>query len=186
MKQMRLITTQAVELKVPPQSFPIEDYLRSPERLMQTLAPSENLQRLASDQYRLTIAPINVLNLTITPIVDLNVWLDDVQKVQIESGAFEMHGLEGFHDRFKFKLVGELYPVHTHREVLLRGNALLRIDLDLPTAFRLMPQSVIEGAGNAVLNATLGSIKGRLLKNLIRDYQQWSLERSGAMSIGGD
>ncbi len=183
---MRLITTQTVELTVPPQTSAIEDYLRSPERLMQTLAPSEHLQRLGPSQYRLTIAPISVLSLTIVPIVDLNVWLDEGQKVQIESVAFEMQGLEGLQGRFDFKLVGELYPVHTPREVLLRGNALLRIDLGLPTAFRLMPQSVIEGAGNVVLNATLGSVKGRLLKNLIRDYQQWSLEQSEAVALGGD
>lgn len=186
MKQLRLITTQAVELKVPPQSFPIEDYLRSPDRLMRTLAPSENLQLIAPDRYRLSIAPLSVLSLTITPIVELNVWFDSGQKVQIESVAFEMRGLEGFRERVDFKLLGELYPVHTPSDVLLRGSALLRIDLDLPVPFRVMPQSVVEGAGNTVLNATLGSIKGRMLKNLVKDYQQWSREQAGAIVMGTD
>lgn len=182
MKQLRLITTQAVELRVPPQSFPIEEYLRSPDRLMRTLAPEENLQLVGTDRYRLTIAPISVLSLTITPIVDMNVWLDSAQKVQIESVAFKMRGLEGFHDRFDFKLLGELYPVHTPKEVLLRGSALLRIDLSLPRPFSVMPQSIVEGAGNAVLNATLGAVKGRMLQNLVRDYEQWSLDRSSSMA----
>jgi hypothetical protein len=186
MKHLRLITTQTVELKVPPQSFPIEDYLRSPNRLMQTLAPAENLQDLGNDRYRLKISPMSVLNLTITPIVDINVWLDPVQKVQIESVAFEMLGLEGLRDRFDFKLLGELYPIHTPKEVLLRGSALLRIDLDLPRPFSIMPQSVIEGTGNAVLSATLGAVKGRMLQNLVKDYQQWSSARSGAILMGTD
>ncbi len=182
MKQLRLITTQAVELRVPPQAFSIEDYLRSPDRLMRTLAPAENLQLVETDRYRLTISPISVLSLTITPIVDMNVWLDSGQKVQIESVAFKMQGLETLRDRFDFKLLGELYPVHTPKEVLLRGNALLRIDLNLPMPFSVMPQSVVEGAGNAVLNATLGAIKGRMLQNLVRDYEQWSLERSSSIA----
>jgi Protein of unknown function (DUF1997) len=182
MKQLRLITTQAVELRVPPQSFPIEDYLRSPDRLMRTLAPAENLQLIETDRYRLTIPPISVLNLTITPIVDMNVWLDSGQKVQIESVAFKMLGLEALRDSFDFKLLGELYPVHTPKEVLLRGSALLRIDLNLPKPFSVMPQSVVEGAGNAVLNATLGAVKGRMLQNLVRDYEQWSREKSGSIA----
>lgn len=186
MKHMRLITTQSVELAVPSQPLPIEDYLRSPDRLMQTLAGDEHLHPLDGDRYRLSLAPMSVLSLTVRPIVDLAVWMDSGQKIQVESIAFEMQGLEGFRDRFDFKLVGELYPIHTPQSVLLRGSALLRIDLDLPMPFRMMPQAVVEGAGNAVLNAALGAVKGRLLQNLVCDYQAWSRERSGAIVLGSD
>jgi Protein of unknown function (DUF1997) len=185
-KQMRLVTTQAVELQVPSLSFSIEDYLQSPDRLIQTLANADQIQKLEDDRYRFSLAPLSVLNLTIKPIVDLAVWLDETQKVQIESIAFEMQGLEGFHDRFDFKLLGELYPIHTPKEVLLRGSALLRIDIDLPMPFRMMPRSVVESAGNTVLNAALSSIKGKLLQNLIRDYQYWCREKSGAIVMGSD
>lgn len=186
MKQIRLITTQTVELRVPPQRFPIEDYLRTPDRFVQTLAPADRLQRIDTERYRLEIPAFSMLTLTICPIVDLAVWVDDDQKVQIESVAFEMRGMEGLKDRFDFKLIGELYPVHTPQDVLMRGNALLRIDLELPSPFSMMPKSVVEGAGNTVLKASLGAVKSQMLKELVRDYQAWALEQSGAIAMGTD
>ena len=186
MKQIRLITTQTVELRVPPQRFPIEDYLRTPDRFVQTLAPADRLQRIDTERYRLEIPAFSMLTLTICPIVDLAVWVDDDQKVQIESVAFEMRGMEGLKDRFDFKLIGELYPIHTHKDVLMRGNALLRIDLELPSPFSMMPKSVVEGAGNTVLKASLGAVKSQMLKELVRDYQAWALEQSGAIAMGTD
>ena len=186
MKQMRLMTTQTVELRVPPQQFPIEDYLRIPDRFVQTLAPANRLQRIDAERYRLEIPAFSMLTLTICPIVDLAVWVDKDQKVQIESVAFEMRGMEGLKDRFDFKLIGELYPVHTPKDVLVRGNALLRIDLDLPKPFSIMPKSVVEGAGNTMLKASLGAVKGQMLKELVRDYQAWASERSATIAMGTD
>ena len=186
MKQMRLMTTQTVELRVPPQRFPIEDYLRTPDRFVQTLAPADRLQRIDTERYRLEIPAFSMLTLTICPVVDLAVWVDDAQKVQIESVAFEMRGMEGIKDRFDFKLIGELYPVHTPQAVLMRGSALLRIDLDLPIPFSMMPKSVVEGAGNTLLKASLGAVKGQMLKELVRDYQAWASERSGEITMGKD
>ena len=94
--------------------------------------------------------------------------------------------MEGIKDRFDFKLIGELYPVHTPQGVLMRGSALLRIDLDLPRPFSVMPKSVVEGAGNTLLKASLGAVKGQMLKELIRDYQAWASERSGEITMGKD
>jgi hypothetical protein len=182
--QTRLFTSQTVEIQVPRERYPIESYLSQPDRLVKTLAPGDRLAKLENGHYRLEILPMNVLNFTIRPVVDLAVWVDGDQKVQVESVSCEIQGVESLRDRFDFKLIGELYPIHTPSQILLRGSALLKIELDLPMPFKVMPRSIVEGAGNAVLETTLKTVKGRMLKYVVKDYQAWVQERSGVLSSG--
>ena len=180
--QTRLFTSQVVEIKVPRAAYPIESYLEQPDRLLRTIAPGDRMDLLENGNYRLVILPMNVLGLNISPVVDLAVWVDKDRKVQVESVGCEIRGVESLRDRFDFKLMGELYTIHTPNQVLLRGSALLKIEIELPMPFKVMPRSIVEGAGNAVLEAMLNTVKGRMLKYVVDDYQAWVKERSRALS----
>lgn len=180
--QTRLFTSQVVEIKVPRAAYPIESYLEQPDRLLRTIAPGDRMNLLENGNYRLVILPMNVLGLNISPVVDLAVWVDKDRKVQVESVGCEIRGVESLRDRFDFKLMGELYTIHTPNQVLLRGSALLKIEIELPMPFKIMPRSIVEGAGNAVLEAMLNTVKGRMLKYVVDDYQAWVKERSRALS----
>ena len=180
--QTRLFTSQAVEIQVPCADHPIESYLEQPDRLLRTLAPGDRMDLLENGHYRLEILPMSVLGLNISPVVDLAVWVDGDRKVQVESVGCEIRGVESLRDRFDFKLIGELYPIHTPDQILLRGSALLKIEIELPMPFKMMPRSIVEGAGNAVLEATLNTVKGRMLKYVVNDYQAWAIERSRVLS----
>ena len=180
--QTRLFTSQAVEIQVPRAAYPIESYLEQPDRLLRTLAPGDRMDLLENGNYRLEILPMTVLGLNISPVVDLAVWVDGDRKVQVESVGCEIRGVESLRDRFDFKLIGELYPIHTPDQILLRGSALLKIEIELPMPFKMMPRSIVEGAGNAVLEATLNTVKGRMLKYVVNDYQAWAIERSRVLS----
>jgi|GEM_PF-574448 len=180
--QTRLFTSQVVEIKVPRAAYPIESYLEQPDRLLRTIAPGDRMDLLENGNYRLVILPMNVLGLNISPVVDLAVWVDEDRKVQVESVGCEIRGVESLRDRFDFKLMGELYTIHTPNQVLLRGSALLKIEIELPMPFKVMPRSIVEGAGNAVLEAMLNTVKGRMLRYVVDDYQAWVKERSRALS----
>lgn len=179
--QTRLFTSQVVEIKVPRAAYPIESYLEQPDRLLRTIAPGDRMDLLENGNYRLVILPMNVLGLNISPVVDLAVWVDKDRKVQVESVGCEIRGVESLRDRFDFKLMGELYTIHTPNQVMLRGSALLKIEIELPMPFKVMPRSIVEGAGNAVLEAMLNTVKGRMLKYVVDDYQAWVKERSRAL-----
>lgn len=179
--QTRLFTSQVVEIKVPRAAYPIESYLEQPDRLLRTIAPGDRMDLLENGNYRLVILPVNVLGLNISPVVDLAVWVDKDRKVQVESVGCEIRGVESLRDRFDFKLMGELYTIHTPNQVMLRGSALLKIEIELPMPFKVMPRSIVEGAGNAVLEAMLNTVKGRMLKYVVDDYQAWVKERSRAL-----
>ena len=180
--QTRLFTSQVVEIRVPRAAYPIESYLEQPDRLLRTIAPGDRMDLLENGNYRLVILPMNVLGLNISPVVDLAVWVDEDRKVQVESVGCEIRGVESLRDRFDFKLMGELYTIHTPNQVLLRGSALLKIEIELPMPFKVMPRSIVEGAGNAVLEAMLNTVKGRMLRYVVDDYQAWVKERSRALS----
>ena len=179
--QTRLFTSQVVEIKVPRAAYPIESYLEQPDRLLRTIAPGDRMDLLENGNYRLVILPVNVLGLNISPVVDLAVWVDKDRKVQVESVGCEIRGVESLRDRFDFKLMGELYTIHTPNQVMLRGSALLKIEIELPMPFKVMPRSIVEGAGNAVLEAMLNTVKGRMLRYVVDDYQAWVKERSRAL-----
>ena len=180
--QTRLVTSQTVEIQVPRAAHSIESYLSQPDRLLRTLAPGDRMDLLENGHYRLEILPMTVLGFNISPVVDLAVWVDDDRKVQVESVGCEIRGVESLRDRFDFKLIGELYPIHTPDQILLRGSALLKIEIELPMPFKIMPRPIVEGAGNAVLEATLNSVKGRMIKYVVNDYQAWAKERSRILS----
>jgi hypothetical protein len=162
-----------VELVVPEQPIHITNYLRQPQRVVNALASSSQIELLESDVYRLKMKPINFMMLNIQPIVDMRVWANEEAAINIRSVACELRGIEYVNDKFLFDLKGQLSPIQQHGETYLKGLANLTVEVELPPPLSFMPRQIIETTGNGLLLSVLTTIKQRLMQQLLSDYQNW-------------
>jgi hypothetical protein len=170
---IRFTASQAVELVVPEQPIHIANYLKQPQRVVNALAASSQIETLDNNYYRLEMRPLSFMTLSIKPAVDLQVWVDDAARVNVQSAHCELQNMEYINERFMLNLRGQLYPIQQHGTTYLKGQADLVVEVELPPPFLLTPRSLLETAGTSLLQSVLGTFKQRLLRQLILDYRHW-------------
>lgn len=165
--------SQSVELIVPEQPIPIQHYLRQPQRLIQALVDPSRIEQLSPDCFRLKMRPLSFMALSIQPTVDLCVWATVDGSLSIKSIACEILGVEYVNQRFNLNLIGRLAPEQQDGLTLLKGQADLEVQVEMPPPLWLTPKPILEAAGNSLLRSVLGTIKQRLMHQLLLDYRQW-------------
>ncbi len=169
----RFTASQAVEILVPEQPVAIHHYLRQPQRLVSTLVDPSRIEILGEECYRLKMRPLSFMMLSIQPTVDLKVWATANGTIYLQSVACEIRGVEYINQRFNLDLKGYLSPEQINGETRLKGNADLKVEVELPMPLAMMPSSLLEATGNGLLKSVLLTIKQRLLHQLLADYRNW-------------
>jgi hypothetical protein len=170
----RFAGSQTVELVVPEQPIHIQHYLRQPQRIVNALAASSQIEQLSDDCYRLKMRPLKFMHLSVQPIVDMRVWADSDGTIHLNSVACEIRGVEYINQRFSLDLVGKLQPVQSNGLTYLKGKADLEVQVELPPPFLMTPRPLLEAAGNGLLKSVLMTIKQRLMHQLLLDYRRWA------------
>lgn len=165
---------QSLELFVPHEPLPIQTYLRQSHRVVGVFASTGNVTALGDELFRLHLNPINFISLQLQPVVDMRVWTAADDCLRIQSVDCEILGLEHFQEQeFRLNLVGELKPMVVRRSIRLKGYVHLKIQVDMPMPIALTPKPILEGTGNTIMSGLLNTMKQRLKKNLVSDYQSW-------------
>jgi hypothetical protein len=171
---IRFTASQAVEMVVPNQPVPIQHYLRQPQRIVNALAASSQIEQLSDDLFRLKVRPLTFIMFSIQPTVDLRVWAESDGSVHLRSVGCEIRGIQYINQRFSLNLVGQLQPVQISGTAHLVGRADLEVNVDLPPALMLTPKPLLETTGNGLLKSVLLTIKQRLMHHLLADYRKWA------------
>ena len=170
----RFVSVQTVEMTVAKQPVPIQHYLRQPQRVVQALAASSQIEQLAEEKFRLKMRPLSFMMLTIQPTVEMRVWSEPDGTVQVRSLSCEIRGVEYINQRFALKLVGKLQPQQIDGITYLKGRADLEVRVDLPPMLMFTPKPLLEAAGNGLLKSVLLTVKQRLMHHLLSDYYAWA------------
>lgn len=171
---IRFTASQGVELNVPEHPIHITNYLRQPQRVVQALAASSQIEPLGGEDYRLKMRPLNFMTLRIQPVVDMRVWADEAAAINLQSIGCELRGIDYINDKFALDLQGKLFPQQQYGLTYLKGQANLAVEVELPPPFTFTPRPLLETAGNGLLLSVLSTIKHRLLHQLLNDYQAWA------------
>jgi Protein of unknown function (DUF1997) len=171
--QIRLASSQSVEIAVTEQPIPIQHYLRQPHRLIKALVDPSRSEQLNRECFRLKMRPINFMMFNIQPTVDMRLWADSTGTIHLQSVRCEILGVEYINQRFHLNLVGKLAPLNTGALTTLIGRADLEVQVDLPPALWLTPKPFLETTGNGILRSVLLTIKQRLMHQLLSDYYRW-------------
>jgi hypothetical protein len=169
----RFTASQGVEITVPEHPIHITNYLRQPQRVVNALAASSQIEPLGGEDYRLKMRPLNFMTLRIQPVVDMQVWADETAAINLQSIACELRGIDYVNDKFSLDLKGKLFPELQYGSTYLKGKATLAVEVELPPPFTFTPRPLLETAGNGLLLSVLSTIKQRLLHQLLSDYQAW-------------
>lgn len=173
----RFNASQTVEMVVSEQSVPIQHYLRQPQRVVNALAASSQIEQLEDERFRLKMRPLTFISLTVQPIVDLRVWAESDGTVHVQSVGCEIKGVEYINQRFKLSLIGKLQPVQSNGATVLRGRADLEVQVDVPMPIALAPKPFLEATGNGLLKSVLLTVKQRLMHHLLADYRAWAVSK---------
>jgi len=171
--QMQFAAAQTVQLTVPEQPIPIEHYLRQPQRLVHALTDPSRVQSLGEGKFRLKMRPLRFLAFNLQPTVDLQVWSDGKGVTRLQSIGSQIHGIDYINQHFALDLTGILEPSRVGHRTYLKGQAKLRVSVDVPPPLRLTPLPLLEATGNSLLKSVLLTIKQRLMHQLLTDYQHW-------------
>ena len=176
---VRFSASQSVTISVPPQPVSIEAYLSQPDRLVHALMDKRQVEAVNPNLFRVKIRPIRFIGLSLQPVCDIEVWLEDTT-VRLRSDRCQLEGRESINQRFSVNMQGYLVPQTTSEGKRLRGQANLKVSVDLPQTMRLTPKSLIERTGNSIINGILMTLKQRLMRQLIRDYCAWASSHSSS------
>lgn len=155
-------------------SLPVEDHVRRlPEylddepRVLGALFDPKQLTCLGPGHYRYNVSRVQVFQLSIRPVVELDVNTGAGQ-VEIRSLACELEGL-GLVDDFHLDLLARLAAGGDG----LEGEAKLAVTVSRPPLLRLIPPAVLEATGRSVLGGILLTIKNRVATKLLGDFRAW-------------
>ena len=165
--------SQTLKMRVPNEVIPIKHYLRQPERLVQAITDPSRIQQLAPSHFRLELRPLKFMMLRLQPTVDLQVWTDAEGELHLRALDCEIRGAQFLGESFSLELAGTLSPQRRGRDTELRGKADLKIQVEVPPPLKLIPESVLESSGRTFLKGILLTIKYRLERQLVQDYERW-------------
>ena len=165
--------SQTLKMNVPKEVIPIEHYLRQPQRLIQAITDPSRIQQLNPSHFRLQLLPLQFMMLRLEPTVDLEVWTQAEGTLHLRSLNCEIRGAQFLPQSFGLELAGTLSPHRRGSTTELQGKADLKIQVDVPPPLKLLPDSVLDKSGRAFLNGILSTIKYRLERQLLQDYDRW-------------
>lgn len=166
--------TQSINLLVPAQPVPIQHYLRQPQRLVYALVDQRQVEPLSQEVFRLRMRPLKFMMLHVQPTVDIEVKVNSTGGVKLRAVNCEILGNTYINQRFSLNLQGKLSPEQVANKTYLNGKADLKVSVELPPIFRLTPKPLLEATGNGLLHSVLLTIKQRLMRQLLADYDAWT------------
>jgi hypothetical protein len=172
---IQFFASQSVDIPIVEQPVPIQHYLRQPQRLINALAGSSQIEVLGNELFRLKMRPLKFMMLSLQPTVDMRVWAESDGVVRLQSVRCEIRGIEYINQRFSLNLTGCLQPVSDQKSTQLKGKANLEVLVELPPPLWFTPQAILETTGNGLLKSVLLTIKQRLMYQLLLDYRTWAI-----------
>jgi hypothetical protein len=170
----RFVASQTVEMIVAEQPVPIQHYLRQPQRIVNALAASSQIEYRGQDVFRLKMRPLSFMMVNIQPTVDMRVWAEADGTVHLRSICCEIRGVEYINQRFSLNLIGKLQPTVIREATYLKGKADLEVRVTIPPPLSFTPKPILETTGNGLLKSVLLTVKQRLMHHLLLDYSHWA------------
>ena len=172
--------SQHLDLPVANQTGHLRSYLQQEDRVIKALLDAHQLDRIGPGRYRYTVTTLQVFQLQVCPVVSLKIEPGD-GTISIQATDATLEGL-GLVDDFQLSLEALLEVTDQG----LQGEAKLGVNVSQPPLLKLIPRRVLESTGESILNGILMTIKGRVGRQLVRDFQDWCLQSTEQQETDSD
>ena len=159
--------SQHLDLPVASQNKHLRSYLRQEDRVIKALLDERQLERIGPGRYRYTVTTLQVFQLQVCPVVLLKIEQGD-GRISMQATDATLEGL-GLVDDFQLSLEALLEV----GDQGLQGEAMLGVNVSQPPLLKLIPKRVLESTGESILSGILMTIKGRVGRQLVKDFQEW-------------
>ncbi|MEO0985474.1 MAG: DUF1997 domain-containing protein [Cyanobacteria bacterium J06639_14] len=173
-----LSARQSVEMQVPRKSVSLHHYLKQPRRLVHALMNPTQVEELGNGCFRLRLKVVQFFMLNIWPVVDLSIDVSQDSVLTVKSIDCQIYGNEFVNQRFDLSLSGNLRLIDQGTVTQVTGQSDLAIAVDLPPMMQLTPRALLETTGNQILKGVLATMKQRLVRQLVVDYERWSTQQT--------
>lgn len=138
-----------------------------------------------ADTFELVVPELKLFTIWLRPVCEVTVEKDPTRpRLVLQSRGVEIRGSEvldqfGINDRVDLDVRCELEwtaPAADGRP-RLRCRSSMRMWLDTPPQFALMPRGALQGAGDSGLGASLRLLVQGFVQNMARDYGRWASDR---------
>lgn len=167
-----------------PTGVSFDEYLLDRARVFRAMFPDESRsQRLSDEEWRVQMLPLQFLLLTVHPVVVMQLrHRDGVLDLRITE--WELRGLERDYAPASFDLGvrGSLYADRSRgrRACRLRGHLEISIGCVLPPPMRLVPDAVMRGVAESVLQRLAEKMKQDVDVGIVADFQRFRREKAAA------
>uniref|UniRef100_A0A0E0LNQ5 Uncharacterized protein n=1 Tax=Oryza punctata TaxID=4537 RepID=A0A0E0LNQ5_ORYPU len=167
-----------------PPGVSFDEYLLDRARVFRAMFPDESRsQRLSDEEWRVQMLPLQFLLLTVHPVVVMQLrHRDGVLDLRITE--WELRGLERDYAPASFDLGvrGSLYADRSRgrRACRLRGHLEISISCVLPPPMRLVPDAVMRGVAESVLQRLAEKMKQDVDVGIVADFQRFRREKAAA------
>ncbi|KAL4367473.1 hypothetical protein GQ457_05G010030 [Hibiscus cannabinus] len=171
-----------------------DEYLEDKPRIFKAMFPDSNRShQLNQDEWRIQMLPLQLLVLTVWPVVDLRLRCKsggrdypqevprDITKVlELDITRWELQGLKNVVDpsHFTLDVKGTLYPDRRRSRTRLRGHLEMHVKFVLPPALALIPENIRNSLGKGVMTKLVENMKQKVDGSLLADYSKFKRERS--------
>jgi hypothetical protein len=179
---LQLSAQQSVTLKVDRKPIPLRHYLKQPRRLVHALMNPSQVKDLGQGRFRFYLKGIQFFMINIRPVVDLHIDVSQEHVLKVRSTGCQIQGNEFVDQRFNLSLLGTLRLDERDTMTHVQGTADLAIGVELPPVLQMTPNALLETTGNQILKGILLTMKQRLMRQLITDYERWSNQQETAIA----
>lgn len=145
----------------------------------------------AADEFELIVPPIQLKSpgvpiVEVRPIIVASVVVEE-NRIIITSNSCEIRGSKliqdlKMNDYFDFEIKLFMTYIDNSSSNKNTGSIMakseIKIDLDPPGIFGLVPRSILEAVGNRAIGVTLEALQRDFIKSLGKDYERWSCDKS--------
>lgn len=184
--------------EAPEASF--DEYLEEKPRLIRAISPYEKRlpERINEEEWRIYMAPIEFLFMSVAPVVHMRVRVTckgqgacfpsgippNTSKIlELKAIKSELKGsMEGLlkQTRFELGVEGVVYPVRKGSikgSSRMKGELVMSITFDPPSAFALIPQNFHNDAAQLILKSIGEKMERNVNEGLLADYIKFKKEK---------
>lgn len=179
---MRFTGRKEVSIPFQENSLPPGEYLKQTERIVNVTFPdSARIKYLGDQVWQARLLTITFFQFSATPFTDVRVIHENgVLIIDSTRLILDVTGLPE-----QFRNMDLQFTLHGELRVLPRTNGSpssvwdfggwvnIGVGANLPIPLSLIPERLLTGVGNQVVERTLGAMEGALLQGIIDDYNAW-------------
>lgn len=167
------VSRRSTQIKLPGTPQQVREFFQKPYYLVEALLEPERVQKLDSQRFSVEMQPIGGLGIQIQPQVRLEIIPTAQGGSDLKIIDCEIKGNEWLNQHFHLEFEGGLHPVDDEvdpsgasHSVVMEGEALLRVCIEIPPPLRLTPRPVLRSVGTMVVDGILRMIQRSLQRKL--------------------